>query len=59
MNKVIDEGYFYSMIRKDTASKNRKCLKCRTVFRSFGDRVCGTCNGENSVAGKTASYNNY
>jgi Zn finger protein HypA/HybF involved in hydrogenase expression len=40
---------FYDLIRPKGVTKNRKCLRCQTFFKSqsAGSRLCGTCNTRN------------
>ena len=47
LNKIIDkENYFYSLVRRITDPKPRKCLKCHTLITSSGfhNRMCSKCN---------------
>jgi ribosomal protein S27AE len=51
-NKIIENSYFYTLIRPTTPKKKRDCLKCGTNFLSahYGNRVCGSCAAQNSRA---------
>ena len=49
---VIEDNYFYSLVRPSTPKKKRQCLKCGVVFLSanYGNRVCGSCAAQNNRA---------
>ena len=38
--------------QKQTAPKNRRCLKCSNIFHSKGDRICDVCSAKNKKFGK-------
>jgi ribosomal protein S27AE len=50
--QVIEDNYFYSLVRPSTPKKKRQCLKCGVVFLSanYGNRVCGSCAAQNNRA---------
>lgn len=45
MDNVLEEEYFYSLIRPKGEKKKRSCLRCKLVFLSkdSGNRTCSTC----------------
>jgi ribosomal protein S27AE len=49
---VMEDSYFYSLVRPSTPKKKRCCLKCGTSFLSanYGNRVCGSCAAQNTRA---------
>lgn len=55
-NKIIEDSYFYTLVRPSTPKKKRVCLKCGTSFLSahYGNRVCGSCAAQNSRAATRA-----
>ena len=38
----MDEEYFYSLVRKPSQKKMRKCLRCKTLIFGFA-RLCAKC----------------
>jgi ribosomal protein S27AE len=51
-NHIVEDSYFYTLVRPTNPKKKRRCLKCSTVFLSanYGNRVCGSCAAQNSRA---------
>ena len=49
---IVEDSYFYTLVRPTTPKKKRHCLKCSTSFLSanYGNRVCGSCAAQNNRA---------